>query len=179
MTKARRLRRLALLCLFAAAPVSGEMEDREYESAETAKPAHVLERRKREIEAELRAASRRQEEARAAEEAARLAREADLAARPYAVRLLEARCETVCHGHERFAHARHGWLGWQAVILRMQYLNGALLDPGERNDLARHLAAIQPASFAESVMEYAIAPAMLATPFLGWVGWRRWRRSKK
>jgi hypothetical protein len=178
MTTARRVRRLALLCLFAAAPASGEMEDREYESTETAKPAQVLERRKREIEAELQAESRRQEEARAAEEAARLAREAELAARPYGVRLLEARCETVCHGHDRFVHVRHGWLGWQAVILRMQHLNGALLDPGDRGDLARHLAAAQPASPGEAALEYAILPAALAVPFLGWAGWRRWRKRK-
>lgn len=178
MKTARRVRRLALLCLFAAASASGEMEDREYESTETARPAQVLERRKREIEAELQAEARREEEARAAEEAARLAREAGLAARPYGVRLLEARCETVCHGHDRFAHARHGWLGWQAVILRMEHLNGALLDPGERSDLARHLADTQSASFGEVALEYATLPAALAVPWLAWAAWRRWRKQK-
>ncbi len=61
-------------------------------------PAQDVERRKREIEVELQAEARREEEARAAEEAARLARAAELAARPYGVRLLEARCDTVCHG---------------------------------------------------------------------------------
>lgn len=177
MNAARRAG-LLMACLFAAAPAGGEMEDREYESTEAAKPAQVLERRKREIEAELQAEARRQEEARAAEEAARLAREAERAARPYGVRLLEARCETVCHGHDRFAHTRHGWLGWQMVILRMEHLNGALLDTGERGDLARHLAETQPASLGEAALEYATLPAALAAPWLGWVAWRRWRRRR-
>lgn len=178
MNAARRAGPLLLACLFTAAPASGEMEDREYESAEAAKPAKVLERRKREIEAELQAEARREEEARAAEEAARLAREAELAARPYGVRLLEARCETVCHGLDRFAHTRHGWLGWQAVILRMQHLNGALFDPGERDDLARHLVQTQSASLGEAALEYATLPAALALPWLVWAAWRRWRKQK-
>lgn len=179
MNVARRAAPFLLACLLAAAPASGEMEDREYESAEAAKPAQVIERRKREIEAELQAEARREEEVRAAEEAVRLAREAELAARPYGVRLLEARCETVCHGFDRFAHVRHGWLGWQAVILRMQHLNGALLDPGERADLARHLASTQAASLEEAMLEYSVLPAMLAVPVAGWAGWRRWRRRSK
>lgn len=178
MTPLRRTAPFALACLLAAAPAGGEMGDREYAATETVKSAQILERRKREIEAELRAESRRAEEERAAEEARRLAREAELAARPYGVRLLEARCETVCHGLDRLAQARHGWLGWQAVILRMQHLNGALLDPGDRGDLARHLAAAQPASPGEAALEYAVLPAALAVPFLGWAGWRRWRKRK-
>lgn len=167
-----------LLCLLAAVPAGAEMEDREYESAEAVKPAHVLERRTREIEAASRAADARAEAARAAEETARLARETELAARPYGVRLLEARCDTECHGLDRFAHTRHGWLGWQAVILRMQHLNDALLDPGDRADLARHLASAQPASNAWAALEWLLLISALATPWLGWTGWRRWTKSK-
>jgi len=170
---------LVVLAWIVAVPqAAGEMEDRDYESTEAAKPKRETARRHREIEAELQAEARREEEVRAAEEAVRLAREAELAARPYGVRLLEARCETVCHGLDRFAHTRHSWLGWQAVILRMQHLNDALLDPGERADLARHLATAQPASLAAAATEYAIPPVLLAAPFLGWAGWRRWRKRK-
>jgi hypothetical protein len=169
---------VALACIIAAPQAAGEMEDREYESTEAAMPKREIARRQREIEAEMLDESRRAEAARAAEETARLARAAELAARPYGIRLLEARCDTVCHGVDRFEQTRHSWLGWQAVILRMQYLNGATLDPGERADLARHLAAAQPASIALAAIEYAIPPVLLATPFLGWAGWRRWRKRK-
>lgn len=168
---------LALLASAIAVPrASGEMEDREYESTEAAKPKREIARRYREIEAEQREADRRAAAVRAAEEAARLTRAAELAARPHGIRLLEARCETVCHGLDRFEPNRHSWLGWQLVILRMQHLNGALLDPGERAELARHLAAAQPASLAAAAIEYAIPPVLLAAPCLGWLGWRRWRK---
>lgn len=161
------------LFLLVAAPASGEMESSEYEPTENLKQsAQDLERRKREIEAERQAEARRAEEERVAEEALRLARGAELAARPYSVRLLEARC-TACHVRESFTHIRHSWLGWQAVILRMQYFNGARLNPGERGDLARHLAVAQPASLGEAALEYAMLLATLAAPFLGWAGWRR------
>jgi hypothetical protein len=170
---------LGLFVALATVPVRAEMEDREYESEEAAKPVHVLEQRQREIEAELRETARREAAALAIAEAAQQARAAELAARPYAVRLLEARCETVCHDHERFAHNRHTWLGWQVVILRMQYMNGALLDPGDRSDLAYHLADSQPAAWVDAVLEYAPLPVALIMPWLGWLGWRRWKTRER
>ena len=176
MTTVRRVRRLVLLCLLtAASPAGGEMEGEDYEPVEVRVPARDLERRKREIEVELQAEARREEEARAAEEAARLARAAELAARPYGVRLLEARCDTVCHGLERITQTRHSWLGWQAVILRMEFLNGALLDPGERDDLAKHLAETLPAGIWRTLIEYGSLPLtlVLALTSICWVVKRR------
>lgn len=160
-------------------PVQAEMEDREYESTESLKSQQIVRQRRLDIELELRETARREAAALAAAEAAQLARAAERAARPYAVRLLETRCETVCHDHKRFAHNRHTWLGWQAVILRMQSINGALLDPGDRGDLASHLADSQPAGWVDAVLEYALLPVMLVMPWLGWLGWRRWKIRKR
>ncbi len=60
-----------------------------------------------------------------------LAAHAELDARPYPERLVEARC-TRCYGPENYLSESHTWIGWQAVALRMQWLNDANLKAGER-----------------------------------------------
>ncbi|MDP1527161.1 MAG: hypothetical protein Q8M20_15235 [Rhodocyclaceae bacterium] len=158
-----------------AMPARGEMDHREYLPVEVEKPAEARLQLQRQIETDLADAAVRAAKEREAAEAARLAMEAELAARPLGVRLAEIRCATVCHGPERFALSRHTRLGWQAVILRMQYMNGAIIKSGESNALARHLAETQPASPLASVLEYAMLPALLAILWMGRQGWQRWK----
>lgn len=76
------------------------------------------------------------------------------------VRLLEERCSR-CHGEANIAGIEAGRLGWQRIIFRMQWINGATLLPGERDVLAEHLADVRPAGSFHVLAEYASAGVML------------------
>jgi hypothetical protein len=179
MSAGRRFALGTTIALLAATSAHAEMDHRDYQATEMTGPAAMRSELQRRIEAERIEAARRAAEAQAAAEAARHAHEAELAARPYPVRLAEARCATTCHGPERFADTRHGWLGWLLVILRMRILNGALIESGESTVLARHLADTQAPGPWAVALEYAMLPTLLAAPWLGWRGWRRWKKGKR
>ncbi len=164
-----------ILLLGIALPAWAEMEGDAYV------PDGVLDTRSREsvrarIQAEQ-AAEAERERLRQAEwraEQARIAAEA--ARRPYPERLFEARCG-LCHAPEQLAPYRHTWLGWQAVIARMRWLNGAPLSLSEGNVLARHLAERQGArGFAAALEWLLLAAAILALVLAPWLGWRWLRR---
>lgn len=128
-----------------------------------------FERQRREEEAHAHAA-RREEARRQAEEQAR--REA----RPYPVKLTEARC-TLCHSPLNFETSRHAWPGWAAVVLRMKYFNQALLAWEDMWIISRHLSRTHPADATSAAIEWgslALAPTLVAIA----VAWRRHRKLK-
>ncbi len=166
-----------LLLLGIAIPAWAEME------GDTYVPDGVLDARSREsmrarIQAEQ-AAEAERERLRQAEwraEQARIAAEA--ARRPYPERLFEARCG-LCHAPEQLAPYRHTWLGWQAVIARMRWLNGAPLSLSEGNVLARYLAERQGARGVAAMLEWAgLLGAALALVLAPWLAWRSLRRRR-
>jgi hypothetical protein len=125
--------------------------------------------------------AREQEEAQrqAAEQARRDAAErarlaAELAARPHAVRLIEQRC-LGCHDLAALELTPRTRLGWEWVTLRMQWLNGAELERGERSLIAAHLAQARPAPTRRVLVEY-LALALVAV-LAAWQVWRRWHRA--
>jgi hypothetical protein len=131
------------------------------------------ERRQQAVQRQIEEAQRRAEEQARQEAEARRQVEAELAARPYSVRLTEARC-LGCHNMDRLLERPRARLGWELVALRMQRFNGAHLKPGERAVIARHLAEAYPAPAHRKVAEAAtLALLVLAPALLGWLWWRR------
>lgn len=116
-----------------------ELDASAYEpKTERTLPAEERARRQAEF-----AAERARAEAHEREERER--RAAEFAARPYAERVLLERC-TSCHGPDRWAAQARTRLGWWWVVLRMQYLNGAIIAPGERSVIVEELVRNGPAS---------------------------------
>lgn len=105
--------------------------------------------------------AREREEA-AANAAARLA---ELAARPYPVRLLESRC-TACHKAEHYMEQSHSLPGWWFVVLRMKYLNDAELEIADIPVITSQLTEVRGAGGLVAVLEYAALPALLAASIL-------------
>ena len=118
-------------------------------------------------------AAERQREA-AAEQARREA-QARLAARPLGVRLVESRCGA-CHGPEALRDHRYTRLGWWSVLLRMEYVNGARFEAGERGVIVAHLADSQSAGSIRAAAEWGAALA--AVGLLAVAGWRLRRRRR-
>jgi hypothetical protein len=162
---------IAVALVLAAFPRSAaaEMDASEYEVRKALPAKGERGSVQSEIEAEERMLRRREAERLEREQAQAREREAVLAARPYPVRLIEARCNG-CHRGEDYGGKRYGWLGWHSVILRMQLLNGAQLGPRERGVIARHLSEEQPAAASWLIVEWAIAAgtclAVAVSPFV-------------
>ncbi|MCC7166297.1 MAG: hypothetical protein IT565_01875 [Rhodospirillales bacterium] len=84
------------------------------------------------------------------------------------------RC-TRCHNAENFHDKRYGWIGWELVLLRMQFLNGARFEPGE---WARIRAYLLERKRAEPIWEFGEV-VLLAAAASGGVLWLvRWRRTR-
>jgi hypothetical protein len=167
----------ASLLLAACNPAWSDIDPSEYETkARTGSPMEQARLRAQIEEEARREAERAQREAE--EEAKRIAAErARLEARPYPVRLTERRC-TLCHIADNYTGNRHTWLGWQAVVLRMQYLNHCPLEPGERGVIVAHLAETYPASTAEAMLEWGALVGGLASPLAAVFAFRVWRRHR-
>ncbi|MCC6008916.1 MAG: hypothetical protein JJU40_14750 [Rhodobacteraceae bacterium] len=128
------------------------------------------------VAAEIAAERARDEAARQAAhaEAERIA--AERAARPLGERLVEARCLS-CHDAAQIADARLGTPGWTVTVLRMEWLNGARLEPGERAVIVAHLAAPYPERDRSEWAGLVAGGGLIALLGLGaWV-WRRRRWS--
>lgn len=122
---------------------------------------------------EEQAREKKQQEELARQEAER---QAALAARPYPLRLTEARC-TVCHAATHFSQQRHTWPGWFAVVLRMKYFNHAPIESVDIPVIAGHLAYTYGASGVDALLEYLLPLATVALPAgAGWLLRRRLRR---
>ena len=93
---------------------------------------------------------------------------------PYPVRLTRNRC-TGCHSTGNFEQQRHNRIGWELVVLRMQYLNEAKLESGERAVIAAHLAASFPATGAAAMQEAIEQLAFALVPVGMVLGWRMHR----
>lgn len=127
---------------------------------------------------------RADEEAKARQAEAEAARrfaeaEARRAARPWPVRLTEARC-TPCHAAANYEETRHALPGWIAVLLRMRYFNQAPLDWQESWVIGRHLSETRPDDGPGALLEWSAAGALIAGPplFFLWTT-RRHRRLRK
>jgi hypothetical protein len=165
----------ALLFLCLCAPVLAEMCAGEYQAgARRLSPAERARELQR-LEQERQREAERERERLAQEAQARQAREAALAARPLGVRLVEARCG-VCHPADYFASRGRTTLGWWVTVLRMEALNGARIEPGERAPIVDHLARSHPATPARQAAEWLLA-ALVAAGFAGLV--LRWSRRRR
>ena len=84
--------------------------------------------------------------------------------------LVVKRC-TVCHENPAGRDNRHSWIGWQAVIFRMQTLNGAEVPIAERFPIGAYLSDVRHPGWAVAVAEWSIAalgPALVGL----WGFWR-------
>lgn len=173
-----RLLRWALLATLSVGAARAELESADYAPQGKAVPAGRAREQiridiARDLEQQARQAQREAEQA--AQQRARA--EAEEARRPYPERLLHARCST-CHPLDAVLHPRHGWLGWQVVILRMRLFNRAPLDNAEQQVLAVELTRLRPAPPAVAALEIAAAALLAAAPLaLAWA--LRRRRSRR
>lgn len=144
-------------------PVESDLTEEERQRQQEAVQRQIEEARQRAAEqARKEAEDRRQ-------------REAELAARPYPVRLTETRC-LGCHGMETLLEQRRTRIGWELVALRMQRLNGAQLEPGERAVIAAHLARTYPPPRHRRLAEPLVLILVSALPVLLIWRWLRRRR---
>lgn len=124
-------------------------------------------------------------EERAREEAARRAAEAETeriaverAARPLGERLVEARCLS-CHDAGQIDRTILGTPGWTITVIRMEWLNGARLEPGERPVIVGYLADRHPdRTFVEWALVVTAGGVMVALGLGVWL-WRRQRWSSR
>jgi hypothetical protein len=154
-------------------PAVAEMSADDYQTGARrltpAQQAQEAERIRR--EREHTEAVEREREAQA--EQARRDEQARLAARPLGVRLVETRCGA-CHGADYLRDHRYGWLGWWSVLLRMEYVNGARFEAGERRVIVAHLASSLPATSTRAGFEWTAAAALPALLLaVAWVLRRR------
>lgn len=130
-----------------------------------------------EVDRQKEASLQRREEQAAAQQQA--AEKAALEALPYPVRLTQTRC-TLCHTTLNYANQRHNRVGWELVMLRMQYLNEAPLGVGERSVIAAHLAEAYPATGVANLVEALQQLGVLLSPLWLWAAWKvthsRWGR---
>ncbi len=165
---------LGLACCLLASAGKADIDPAEYEL----KSSLRSERERKRLRIELEKDQAKELEVRQAEaerESRRLAEErAAWEALPYPVRLTRTRC-TACHATENYEQQRHNRIGWELVILRMQYLNEAKLEADERATIAAYLAAAYPATGTAAIQEaleqlaFALGPAGMI------LGWRRLR----
>ena len=152
-------------------PAVADIDPAEYEL----KTSVRSEQERQRLQAEFEADKQREAELQRMEEenaARRLAAEnAAWEALPYPVRLTRTRC-TVCHVADNYVSQRHNRIGWELVILRMQYLNEAPLAAGERSAIATHLGETYPATGGAALMEALQQLAMALSPVWLWLGWK-------
>lgn len=134
------------------------------------------------MKALLEAEKKAEDEQRRLEDAAKARRLAEEKAAwdllPYAVRVTATRCRA-CHIADNFTKQRHNRLGWELVVLRMQYLNEVKLGEGERNVIAAHLAQNYPATGIDAATE-AIMQMLGILSFPGlWLAWRSARARRR
>ncbi|MCC5983621.1 MAG: hypothetical protein JJU42_04570 [Rhodobacteraceae bacterium] len=172
-----RARHLALACLInlLLAPIAQAGTDwGDFETEMGVLPPDEAAEMRERIAAEIAAERARDEAARQAAllEAERIA--AERAARPLGEQLVEARCLS-CHDVEQIDSTTLGAPGWTITVIRMEWLNGARLEPGERAVIVSYLSARNP---DRTVKEWAfVVTAGAAVVALGLGAWA-WRRKR-
>jgi mono/diheme cytochrome c family protein len=163
-----------LILLALIQPAHAEMAGDEYQTEAGGLSPEEREAARRSLADQIAAERARAEAAaaRARQEKARLA--AMRAARPEGERLIEARCQS-CHDRRQIDAARFGPIGWNATILRMQVLNGAALQPGERQVIVAHLTAGSPERAAREWSLAAVSALVLAGALIGLRAWLKRR----
>lgn len=163
---------IALLSL--AAGADAEMCSGEYQSGERRMSAKERALERARVREEQERTARLQRERDEAALAARRAEDERLAARPLGLRLVEQRC-TTCHSPDQLARHRYGPIGWWAVLLRMEFLNGARFASGERRVIVAHLASAHAATALQASIEWgaAIIGVIGAGLALAWAVQRR------
>ncbi len=155
------------------------MDVSEYQATGAVRSRQETERLQKEFEQQraLEEERARQAEAEAARQLAEEA--ARRAARPWPVRLTEARC-TLCHSATNYETSSHTLPGWIAVILRMRYFNMAPLEWEETWIIGRHLSKARPPDASTALFEWGATGTLIAAPFLLYY-WatRRHRRFRK
>jgi hypothetical protein len=158
-------------------PAFGEMCAGDYQTGSRRLSKAQRAQEQSRVDAERERSERLEAEQLAMEQAARRAEEERLAARPAGVKLVEARCGT-CHAPEFIQGHTDSYLGWWLIAMRMELLNGARLQAGERHVIVAHLATTQPSGALRSAVQWsalAMIPAgLIASTFLVI---RRYRRS--
>ena len=89
--------------------------------------------------------------------------------------IIELRCKK-CHPAHYYEDKGHIWLVWEIVIMRMQFMHGARLDEGERNEISSYLANARQASTAQVALEASllILPIAVMSALL----WRHYRKRR-
>lgn len=143
---------LYLLGWLVAQPGLADIDPADY----ALKSSVSTEKERQRLQAEFEADKKREAELQRQEaesEARRLAAEkAAWGALPYPVRLTQSRCAT-CHVADVYVNQRHNRIGWELVILRMQYFNAVPLAAGERSTIAAHLTETYPATGGAALIE--------------------------
>lgn len=163
------------VCLILSDPAFADIDVAEYQLQRSVRSE--TERRRLQAEFERRREAAAQEENRVQEALAQAQAEeaARRAARPYPVRLTEARC-TRCHVPAHYTTKAYGMPGWAAVVLRMRLLNDADdLAWEEMSVIIGHLARTHPATAIRHMMEWITVGLLLVLPL--WL--RAWLRSHR
>lgn len=92
--------------------------------------------------------------------------QARLAARPWPVRLTEAKCSK-CHTDQNYQRAAHALPGWWSVVLRMRYFNQAELSWSDMTTIVQHLSETYPANSNTALMEWGM---LMLSLFLAAIG---------
>lgn len=162
-----RLAALFLLYWLSISPAMGDIDPSEYEPKTSVRSEKERSRLKAIFEADRKVeAEQKRREAEA--EAQRFAEEkAAWELLPYPDRLTETRC-TACHIAADFKKQRHNQIGWELIILRMQYFNDAPLAAGERSVIAAHLTEAYPATGGIALIEMLQQLALALSPAWLW-----------
>lgn len=162
---------ILLVCLALAQPAQAEMSGEDYQTEAGSLSAEEREAVRKTLAAEI-AAERARDEAAARQsriEAEALA--AALGARPAGEQLVEARC-LICHDQRQIDAVTFGIIGWNITVLRMQLLNGANLQAGERRLITGYLTARNP---GRAVGEWSMAILFLGALVGAVLAWLRGR----
>jgi hypothetical protein len=164
-------------CL-AAMPALADIDPSEYEVRSSVRSEKERRRLESDFESDRRKEGELQKQAEAEAVQKLAAEKAAWEALPYPVRLTQLRC-TICHEAENYVKRRHNRVGWELVLLRMQYLNDTPLGQGERGLIAAHLTEAYPAEGAAAVVEVLQQAGVLLFPLLLWSSWRLIRARRK
>ncbi len=134
---------LCLVCLLLALPGQPGTDWGDFETETGVLPSDEAAEIRARIRAEIAADRAREDEERRVAQAEAERISVARAARPLGERLVEIRCLT-CHDARQIEGTTLGRPGWTITVVRMEWLNGARLEPGDRAAIIAHLAARHP-----------------------------------